>query len=77
MDVFARFEVCLRPGRKFWSSDPAHCQDHMGGCQNNGPFLGPCYNTAPSIKGTQKGTVILTATHAFSSSSQALNINAH
>ena len=22
---------------------------HMGGCQNYGPFLGPCYNTAPNI----------------------------
>ena len=22
---------------------------HMGGCQNNGPFLGPYYNTAPNI----------------------------
>ena len=21
----------------------------MGGCQNYGPFLGPCYNTAPNI----------------------------
>ena len=22
---------------------------HMGGCQNYGPFLDPCYNTAPHI----------------------------
>ena len=22
---------------------------YMGGCQNYGPFLGPYYNTAPSI----------------------------
>ena len=28
---------------------------HVGGCQNYGPFLGPYYNTAPNIKGTQKG----------------------
>ena len=27
----------------------------MGGCQNYGPFLGPWYNTAPTIHGTQKG----------------------
>ena len=24
-------------------------QLHIGGCQNYGPFLGPCYNTAPII----------------------------
>ena len=30
----------------------------MGGCQNYGPFLGPYYNTAPNIQGTQKGTII-------------------
>ena len=35
----------------------------MGGCQNDGPFLGPQYNTAPSISGTKKGTIILTTTH--------------
>ena len=35
----------------------------MGGCQNYGPFLGPYYNTAPNISGTQKGTIILTTTH--------------
>ena len=23
--------------------------EHMGGCQNYGPFLGPYYNTAPII----------------------------
>ena len=28
----------------------------MGGYQNYGPFLGPYYNTAPIIYGTQKGT---------------------
>ena len=36
---------------------------HMGGCQNYGPSLGPYYNPAPSIQGTQKGTIILTTTH--------------
>ena len=35
----------------------------MGGCQNYGPFLGPYYNTAPIILGTQQGTLILTTTH--------------
>ena len=35
----------------------------MGFCQNYGPFLGSYYNTAPIIKGTQKGTLILTTTH--------------
>ena len=38
-------------------------QVYMGGCQNYGPFLGPYYNTAPDISGTQKGTIILTTTH--------------
>ena len=28
---------------------------HMSGCQNYSPFLGPKYNTAPSISGTQNG----------------------
>ena len=36
---------------------------HMGGCQNYGPFLAPCFNTAPNIYGTEKGTIILTTTH--------------
>ena len=35
----------------------------MGGCQNDGPFLDPYYNTEPNIFGTQKGTIILTTTH--------------
>ena len=35
----------------------------MGGCQNYGPFLDPCYNTAPNIQGTQKRTITLTTTH--------------
>ena len=26
-----------------------HVDIHMGGCQNYGPFLGPYYDTAPSI----------------------------
>ena len=37
----------------------------MGGCQNYGPLLGPYYNTAPNIQGTQKGTIILTTTHIY------------
>ena len=33
---------------------PALCQAlgpqvYLGGCQNYGPFLDPCYNTAPNI----------------------------
>ena len=36
---------------------------YIGGCQNYGPFLGPYYNTAPNIQGTQKGIIILTTTH--------------
>ena len=36
---------------------------HVGRCQNYGPFLGPYFNTAANISGTQKGTIILTTTH--------------
>ena len=35
---------------------------YMGGFQDYDPFLDPYYNTAPNIKGTQKGTIILTTT---------------
>ena len=35
----------------------------MAGCQNYGQNLCPYYNTAPNIKGTQEGTIILTATY--------------
>ena len=28
---------------------------YMGGCQNDGPFLGPYCNTSPRIQGTQGG----------------------
>ena len=38
----------------------------MGDCQNYGPFSGPQDNTAPSMWGTQKGTLILTTTHMSS-----------
>ena len=37
----------------------------LGGCQNYGPLLDPDYNTALNIKGTQKGTRILTTTHVY------------
>ena len=36
---------------------------NMCGCQNYGTFLGPYYDMAPNIQGTQKGTLILTTTH--------------
>ena len=26
----------------------------MGGCQNYGPFVDPCYNTAPNMQDTPK-----------------------
>ena len=35
------------------------CEVYVGGCQNYGPFLAPYYNTASSIYGTQKETIIL------------------
>ena len=38
---------------------PHLVRSYVGGCQNYGPFLGPYYNTAPNIWGTQKGTIIL------------------
>ena len=36
---------------------------NMGGCQNYGPLLGPYYNTANIILGTQTGPTILRTTH--------------
>ena len=36
---------------------------YVGGCQNYCLVFGPSYNTAPSIEGTPKGTIILTTTH--------------
>ena len=35
----------------------------MGSCQNYGPFLGTLNNRCRIIRGTQKGTIILTTTH--------------
>ena len=35
----------------------------MGGCQNYGPFLGTLNIRGRIMKGTQKGTIILTTTH--------------
>ena len=37
----------------------------MGGCQNYGPSLDPYSNTAPSILGIQKGTIVLITTHVL------------
>ena len=36
---------------------------YMGGCQNDGPFLGTPKIRCRMIIGTQKGTIILTTTH--------------
>ena len=36
----------------------------MGGCQNNGPLLGSLNTRCRTILRTQKGTIILTTTHA-------------
>ena len=35
----------------------------MGGCQNDGPFLGTLNIKCRTIIGTKKGTIILTTTH--------------
>ena len=45
---------------------------HMGGSRNYDPFWGPYHDTAPNIQGTQRGTIILTATHM--SEDHALNV---
>ena len=47
---------------------------YMGGCQYYGPFLGPYYTTAPNTLGTQKGAIILTATHIPCSISLAVSM---
>ena len=36
---------------------------HMGGCQNDGPLLGPLNTRCHTILRTHKGTRILTTTH--------------
>ena len=37
----------------------------MGGCQNDGPLLGPLNTRCRMIFRIQKGTIILTITHAI------------
>ena len=44
-------------------SPSLHVPRGGAGCQNYGPFSDPYYKRAPNIKGTQKGTIILTTTH--------------
>ena len=39
--------------------------EHVGGCQNYGPFLGTLNSRCRIIIGTQKGTLILTTTHMY------------
>ena len=48
----------------------------MVGCQNYGPFLGPFYNTAPRIQGTQKGAIILTTTRMLGTCRWACQLGA-
>ena len=48
--------------QKFTDHWPGTRGAQMGGCQNYGPFLGPYYNTASNMQGTQKGTMFLTTT---------------
>ena len=40
-----------------------HISVYMGGCQNDGPFLGTLNIRCCIIIGIQKGTIILTTTH--------------
>ena len=40
-----------------------HIQMHLGGCQNDGPFLGTLNIRGRIIIGTPRGTIILTTTH--------------
>ena len=61
MEGFGRIRFRKHTLEAFFASAPPY----VGGCQNYGPFLGPYYNTAPIIYGTQKGTLILTTTHMF------------
>ena len=39
---------------------------YMGGCQNDGPFLGTLNIRGRIVIGIQKGTTILTTTHIYS-----------
>ena len=42
---------------------PVPSYNHMGGCPNDGPLLGPLIIRCRIILRTQKGTIILTTTH--------------
>ena len=57
------YEMMLPSGELHSRKNIAVLNLHLGGCQNYGPLLDPYYNSAPKIKGTQKGTIVLTAIH--------------
>ena len=44
--------------------EAAGAREHVGGCQNDGPFLGTLNIGCRTIFGTQKETIIFTTTHA-------------
>ena len=49
--------------------------DHMGGCQNSGPFWGTLNNRCRIIIGTQKGTIILTTTYINNNSASTVTMS--
>ena len=59
----AQCTLRVMQGLKSWDPFQGGLHGYVGGCQNDGPFLDPCYNSAPNTWGTQKGTTILTTTH--------------
>ena len=56
-------QLCERESCKLQRPRALNPETYMGGSQNDGLFLGPYYNTASYICGTQIGTIILTTTH--------------
>ena len=49
-------------GRAYVGYCPRTLKNHMGGCQNYGPFLSTLNIRCRIIIGIQKGTIILTTT---------------
>ena len=67
MDLRTR-ELLVASQERFVAVEPASCNRtivglHMGGCQNQGYFLGTLNMRCRIVLRTQKGTLILTTTH--------------
>ena len=53
----------LRRARARGPFIPKGLKDHIGGCQNHGPLLGPPNTRCRIVIRTKRGTIFLTITH--------------